>query len=108
MKNFKWINFDGDFINAVIYNEKTEKSNIPSRRYGDKEMLIPNMEMIALDPSTDFIMTYRAEIESIVFHNNPDCTEKVYQRIIGGKAENPIAMIKALEKKSLGTSMIKA
>lgn len=108
MKNFTWNNFDGDFIEAVVYNEKTAAVNIPNRRFDDKEMLIPNMEKIALVPSSEFIMNYREEIETFVFQKNLDRMEKVYKKVIGGKAVNHTAMITALGKKSLGNSMIKA
>ena len=77
MKRFDWSNFNGDFLEAVVYSPKTDKDIQPVAKPNDADMLIASMNLICLAPDTDFVMTYRREIEDKFFRNYPDVVKGV-------------------------------
>ena len=76
--NFSWTKFDGEFLHAVVYNEKTAKSEQPTFETMDKDELALSMDRICLIPDRDFVRKYRQEIETFFLKKQPDLVAKIY------------------------------
>ena len=61
-KGFNWGRFDSEFIQSIVYSDKTaEKLRAPFQT-DDKELLVPYMEKICNEPDQKFILRYHEEI----------------------------------------------
>jgi len=106
MKEFRWNNFDEEFISSVVYSPLTKETYKPSRKTSDVDLLIPSMEMIAPYPTKDFVIQYRHEIEAILLKKHQDYIGKIYKKVARAKALNHRGMLEELSAKELGASLI--
>lgn len=106
MVSFSWNNFDEEFIRGIIYNNKTSSDLKPKHIIEDKDMLIPNMEMIAPYPTNKFVMTYRAEIESKLLSKHPRLVLKINKDVSKFRSKNYRSLLNELSKLELGSTLI--
>lgn len=68
MRNkFSWEHFDTQFLQAILFSEKTKKSSRPPYKTDEKDLLIPFMDMVCEKPNEKFVQRYRNEISDYFF-----------------------------------------
>ena len=106
MSAFSWNNFDEEFINSIVYSNKTRKELLPAHRTYDKNMLIPTMEKIAPYPTKQFVITYRSEIERKFLIKHPEILENIYKFQGSKKTDNYNVMLNELSKMPFGATIV--
>ena len=109
INRMNWSNFPLQFLKAIIYSDKTNKSKQPDIDFNDNDLLAPYMDEI-FDMSDYFIKTYRGEIEDYFLKDTSHLTSVVsqleklnYSDIHVGKSEE---MMFNLKKKKLSQTII--
>lgn len=101
--NFSWAKFDGEFLHAVVYNEKTPKRYQLTYETMDRDELALSVESISKSPTRDFVQTYRQEIETFFLKKQPDLVAKIYGQKSG---MSYLSMLYELSQKELGSLLL--
>ena len=86
MDRFNWSKLGGEFINSVVYSDKTDPSLRPIYPTQEMDLLIPSIKAISDRPTRRFIMTYREQIEGVLLRKNEQAVLSIGEsmKISGG------------------------